>query len=86
MSALLLEFAERHFHRFALHVADLLADDGVVHPVDKVVVALLVLKDAEFSVHVILHLVVIAVQMVGRDVEDDGYVCLEVIHILKLEA
>ena len=73
-------------HGFALHVLDLLADDGVVLPIDEVVVFGLVLEDAEFGGHVVLHLVVVAVEVVGGDVHDHGDVCLELIHVFKLEA
>ena len=82
---LLLEFAEGHLDGFALHMLDLLAHDRIVHPVDEVIFRPLVLQDAEFGGDIILHFVVVAVEMVGGDVHDDGYSGLEVIHILELE-
>ncbi len=60
-------------------------DDGVVLPIDKRVGGRHVLENAELCVYVVLHFVVVAVEVVGRDVEDDGDVGLEVVHIFKLE-
>ena len=39
-----------------------------------------------FRGHVVLHLVVVAVQVVRGDVRDDGDVRLEVVHVVQLEA
>ena len=63
----------------------LLVDDGVVVPVDKGVVLGLVAYDAELGVHIVLHLVVVAVEVVGRDVEQHGDIGLEVVHVVELE-
>lgn len=41
--------------------------------------------DAEFSVDVILHTVVVAIKMVRSDVHQYGDVRTEVIHIIQLE-
>ena len=64
----------------------LAAHDRVAFPVDEVVVRRLIAQDAEFCGHIVLHLMVVAVEVVGRDIEYHGYVGLEVIHIVKLEA
>ena len=63
-----------------------LLNNRVIVPEYERVVVCLVLNDSEFSVHVVLHLVIISVQMVGRDIHQDGYIGVELIHIIKLEA
>ena len=45
-----------------------------------------ILGDVELRGHVVLHLVVVAVQVVRGDVGDDGDVRLEIIHVVQLEA
>ena len=60
--------------------------DGVVVPVDEGILGCLVLDDSHLRVHIVLHAVLVAVQVVGRDVHQDGYVGAEVIHIVELEA
>ena len=78
--------AEGELHRLHLDVADLGLHDRIVLPVDEVIVGSLVAKNPELGRHIILHLVVVAVHVVGRDVHDHGDVGLEVIHVLQLEA
>ena len=60
-------------------------DDGVIVPEDESIFRCLVLRDAEFGVHILLHAMVVAVQMVGRDVHQHGNVGAEVIHVIQLE-
>ena len=62
-----------------------LSDDRVVIPEDESIVRGLVLGNAEFSVDVILHTVVVAIKMVRSDVHQYGDVRTEVIHIIQLE-
>ena len=45
----------------------------------------MVLQDAHLGVYVVLHLEIVAVKVVGRDVEQDGDVGAEVVHIVQLE-
>ena len=45
----------------------------------------LVLYDAHLRIHIVLHAVVVAVEVVGGDVEQDGDVGTEVVHVVKLE-
>ena len=61
------------------------ADDGVVVPVDESIFRSLVLRDAEFGIHIVLHLVVVTVQMIRRDVHQYGNVGMELVHIVQLE-
>ena len=60
-------------------------DDGVIIPEDEGIFLSLVLDDAHLGVYVVLHAVVVAVQMIGCDVHQDGNVCTEVVHIVQLE-
>ena len=61
-------------------------DYGVVVPVDEGVGLDLVLCDTHLGVGVVLKLELVAVQMVGGDVEQHGDVGVEVIHVVELEA
>ncbi len=67
------------FMQFAL-------DDGVIVPEDEGIVRSLVLDDAEFCIHIVLHLVIVTVQMVGGDVHQYGNVGMELVHVVQLEA
>ena len=58
----------------------------VVRAEDEAVLRVHVAGDAELCLHVVLHLVVVAVEMVWGYVCDDGDVRLEVIHVVELEA
>ena len=60
-------------------------DYGVVSPIDKGILRRLVLDDAHLRIRVVLHAVVITVQMVGRDIQQNGNIGTEVIHIVQLE-
>ena len=61
------------------------ADDGVVVPVDESIFRSLVLRDAEFGIHILLHAVIVSVQMVRGNVHQDGDIGAELIHIVQLE-
>ena len=63
----------------------LAVDDGVFRPVDEGIIGGLVAGDAELGVDIVLELKVIAVQMIRRDIQQDGDVGLEVIHVIELE-
>ena len=45
----------------------------------------LILYDSELRLDVVLEMVIVPVQMVGCDVQKDGYVGLEVVHAIKLK-
>ncbi len=77
--------AERVFGGFYGNLAKLGLDYGVVLPENKRVLRCLVADDAELGVDIVLHLVVVAVEMVGSDVEHHGDVGFEVVHIFELE-
>ena len=61
-------------------------DDGIVCPIDKGIVLSLVLHNTHLGIGIVLHAVVIAVQMVGSDVEQYCDVGPELVHIVELEA
>ena len=81
----LLQFGERILYGLYVILFQLAADYRVVVPIDEGVVYRLVLQYAHLGVHVVLHTVVVAVEVVGRDVEQYGYVGAEVVHVVKLE-
>ena len=63
----------------------LVFDDGVIVPVNESILVCLVLDNTHLGIHVVLHLEVIAVQMVWSDVQQHGNIGTEVIHIVELE-
>ena len=64
----------------------LLLNDRVIIPEDEGIIRRLVLEDTELGIHVILHLMVVSIQMVGRDVHQHGDIGMEIIHVIQLEA
>ena len=60
-------------------------DDGVIIPEDESIFRSLVLCDAEFGIHIVLHTMVVTVQMIGCDVHQHGNIGTELIHIIQLE-
>ena len=83
--AFLVVLRERQHLSLHVDVVELLCNHRVVFPIDERVVFCLVLENAELCVHIILHLIVVAVKMVGSDGEQHGDVGFEVIHVVKLE-
>ena len=80
-----LEFGERIAYSLDVKLLQFLLDDGVVVPVNEAVLRRLVLCDAHLGVGIVLKLIVVAVQMVGGDVQQDGNVGPEVVHIVELK-
>ena len=83
--AFLVVLRERQHLSLHVDVVELLCNHRVVFPIDERVVFCLVLENAELCVHIVLHLIVVAVKMVGSDVEQHGDVGFEVIHVVELE-
>ena len=67
-------------------VAEVAYGDFVVGVEDEAVFGAQILDNTEFGADVILHLVVVAVEVVGGDVGDDGDIRPEVIAVVQLEA
>ena len=65
------------------HIA---GDELILTPVDEGILLRLILQDTHLSHSVLLEVIVIAIQMVGCDVEQHGNMCLKAIHVFKLEA
>ena len=57
----------------------------VIIPVYECVVGLLVLQYAQFGIHIILHLVTVAVHVVGCYVQQYRHIGAELIHVVELE-
>ena len=83
--AFLLQFREGVLDRLNVILLQLPLDDGIVGPVDEGILRCLVLDDTHLRIDIILHLEVVTVQMVGCDVQEDGDIGTEVIHIIQLE-
>ena len=73
-----------HRHRLVRH--HIAGDELVLAPVDEGIVAGLILQDAHLGQGVLLEVVVVAVEVVGRDVHQEGDVHAELVHIVQLEA
>ena len=76
---------ERQHAGFCGGVAQLVGNHGVVLPVDEAVGRGHVLEYAELGAHVVAHVVAVAVEVVGGDVENHGHVGLEAVHVVELE-
>ena len=59
--------------------------DWVVCPILKGVLFGLVLQNAHFCVCIVLHVVVVAVKVVWRDIQQHGNVSPELVHVVQLE-
>ena len=59
--------------------------DGIVRVEDEAVVRTQVPGDVELRCHIVLDIVVVAVEMVWGDVGDDGDVRAEIVNVVKLE-
>ena len=81
----LLDVAERALHSLDIVLLQFLRDDGIVSPVDKGILRRLVLDDTHLGIGIVLHLVIVTVQMVRRNVQQNGDVCTEIVHIIELE-
>ena len=64
---------------------DFAGNNGIVVPEYESIFSRLVPDNAEFGIHIVLHLVVITIQMVRRYIQQDGDVRLEVVHVIELE-
>ena len=64
---------------------DFAGNNGIVVPEYESIFSRLVPDNAEFGIHIVLHLVVITIQMVRRYIQQDGDVRLEVVHVVELE-
>ena len=81
----LFQFRERILYGFDVVFLQFSLDDGVVGPVDEGILWRLVLDDTHLGIHIVLHLKVIPVKVIGRDVQQNGNVCTEVVHVIQLE-
>ena len=64
---------------------DLTGYDRVIVPENEGVVLRLILQDAELSVYIILHLIVITVQMIRCYIQYNSDIRFKVVHIIQLE-
>ena len=84
-ASFLLQLREWALHGLDVVFVELLLDDRIVVPVDEVVIRCLVLDDAHLGIDIVLELEVVAVEVIGRDVEQNGNVGTEVVHVVELE-
>ena len=64
---------------------DLAIDHRIFAPVDKRVALSLIARNAELGIDIVLELMVVAVQVIWRDVEQNGNVGLEIVAVVQLE-
>ena len=60
-------------------------DNRVVIPEDKCISIGLVLDNAELGIYIVLHLISVTVQMIGRNVHQYGDISMEFVHVIQLE-
>ena len=81
----------RAFHAEGQHLhvpivpAEVFERQRIVRAIDELIGRSLVLKDAKLAVHVILQLVIVAVEVVGRNVHQHPHVGPEIVHAVELE-
>ncbi len=78
-------FAEREHARLGGDLFKLFGDNRVLFPENERIGRGEVLQDAELGIYIVLHLVFIAVEVVGGDVHQHSDVGTEIIHVLQLE-
>ena len=64
---------------------DLSIDHRIFAPIDECVALSLIARDAELGIDIVLELMVVAVQVIWRDVEQNGNVGLEIVAVVQLE-
>ena len=79
------EFGEWEQLGFEVVFLHLLLHDWVVVPEDERIVFCLVLCDSHLCIHIVLHLEVVAVKVVGCDVHENRDIGLELVHVVELE-
>ncbi len=84
-TAVLLQLGEGVLDSLDVILFQLPLDDRVIIPIDEGILWRLILDDTHLGVHIVLHLEIIAVQMVRRDIEQNGNIGTEIIHIIELE-
>ena len=72
--------------RLRIAFGNLTCDNRIIIPKDESILFRLILDDAELGIHVILHFIIVPIQMIGRNVQQNCDICLEVIHVIQLEA
>ncbi len=80
-------FAERKRQQFGFDVAffDFGFQHRIVVPIDERIFGRLVLQNAKFRVDIVLKFMVVAVEMVGRNVQNDRHIGFEIVHAIELE-
>ena len=73
-------------HRHGLVAHDIARDELIFTPIDEGILCGLVLQDAHLRHSVLLEVVVIAVEVVGGDIHQEGDMHAELVHIIQLEA
>ena len=71
--------------RLWLDTRYLAVDHRILAPIDKCIFACLVARDSELSIYIVLELMIVAIQVVRRDIQQDSNVCLEIVAVVQLE-
>ena len=82
---LLLLLAKRIKRSSRAEFLDFTVNHRITAPIDKRIFATLVTRNAHLGVDIVLELKVVAVQVVGCDIEQNSNVCTEIVHIIQLE-
>ena len=73
-----------HRHR-VLIAENLLRNNLIISRIDESRTRMLILHNAHLRVNIVLETVVVAVQMVGGDIHQNGHIGTEVVHSVQLE-
>ena len=60
-------------------------DDRIICPIDECIIGSLILDDTHLGINIVLHLEVVTIQVVWRDIQQDGNISTEIVHVIELE-
>ena len=81
-STLLFVLRERTNKGFGFKLFKLFLNHWVIIPIDKAIFLRLVLKDSHLRIGIVLELKVVAIQVIGSDIEEYCDISAEVIHVI----
>ena len=68
-----------------LNACYLAVEYWILAPIDERIFAGLVARDAELSIDIVLELMVVAIQVIGRDIQQNSNICFEIVAVIQLE-
>ena len=84
-TAFFFQLRERILDSFDVILFQFLFDNRVVIPIDEGILRSLILYNAHLGIHIVLHLEIVTIQMVRGDIQQNGHIGTEIIHIVQLK-